>query len=191
MYSLILQVTNMLKKAQKEHFAGQNAGKLPINAPWSSPFWNCSRGGEYPDLRKHSAHLKPLRWISRVTRLAELVFGEPKDVFITMIENSVPYLPKDKPRYLMGIGSIDMILEGVARGVDMFDCVLPTRIARHGALIYLNTADSILKQAQYKKVTSVRIEEGCDAILAKTFTRAYLRHLYVSEEALVAPSLHP
>lgn len=147
------------------------------------------QGGEYPDLRRYSAEQTALLDFPGYA-IGGTSIGEPKDVFITMIDNSVPYLPKDKPRYLMGIGSIDMILEGVARGVDMFDCVLPTRIARHGAL-FTRGGRLNIKQAQYKSDFRP-IEEGCDCYTCKNFTRAYLRHLYVSEEALVARllSLH-
>ena len=106
--------------------------------------------------------------------------GEPKDVFIKMVEQSVKYLPHDKPRYLMGVGSIDFLLEGIERGVDMFDCVLPTRIARHGALMTSNGRVNI-RDAKYKEDFSP-LDANCDCYTCRNYTRAYLRHLYVSEE---------
>ncbi len=139
------------------------------------------QGGEYPDLRKYSA-LETVKLDFPGYAIGGTSIGEPKDVFITMIDNVLPYLPKDKPRYLMGIGSIDMILEGIARGVDMFDCVLPTRLARHGAL-FTATGRLNIKKAEFK-ADFTPIEEGCDCYTCQNFTRAYLRHLYVSDEAL-------
>lgn len=139
------------------------------------------QGGEYPDLRRYSAE-ETVKLDFPGYAIGGTSIGEPKDVFIQMVDYSVPYLPKDKPRYLMGIGSIDMILEGVARGVDMFDCVLPTRIARHGSL-FTKTGRLNIRKADYKE-DFTPIEEGCDCYTCQNFTRAYLRHLYVSQEAL-------
>jgi len=137
------------------------------------------QGSDFEDLRRLSA-----------TELAKMDFpgysiggtsiGEPKDVFIKMVEQSVKYLPHDKPRYLMGVGSIDFLLEGVERGVDMFDCVLPTRIARHGALMTSNGRVNI-RDAKYKEDFSP-LAANCDCYTCRNYTRAYLRHLYVSEE---------
>jgi queuine tRNA-ribosyltransferase len=139
------------------------------------------QGGEYPDLRRYSAE-ETVKLDFPGYAIGGTSIGEPKDVFIQMVDYSVPYLPKDKPRYLMGIGSIDMILEGVARGVDMFDCVLPTRIARHGSL-FTKTGRLNIRKADYKE-DFTPIEKGCDCYTCQNFTRAYLRHLYVSQEAL-------
>jgi len=137
------------------------------------------QGSDFGDLRRLSA-----------TELAKMDFpgysiggtsiGEPKDVFIKMVEQSVKYLPHDKPRYLMGVGSIDFLLEGIERGVDMFDCVLPTRIARHGALMTSNGRVNI-RDAKYKEDFSP-LDANCDCYTCRNYTRAYLRHLYVSEE---------
>lgn len=139
------------------------------------------QGGEFPDLRKYSA-IETAKLDFPGYAIGGTSIGEPKDVFITMVDNAVPYLPKDKPRYLMGIGSIDMILEGVARGVDMFDCVLPTRIARHGAVFSRHGRINIRK-AEYKE-DFTPLDPTCDCYTCKNYTRAYLRHLYVSQEAL-------
>ncbi len=139
------------------------------------------QGGEYEDLRKYSA-IETVKLDFPGYAIGGTSIGEPKDVFLKMVDYAIPYLPKDKPRYLMGIGSIDMILEGIARGVDMFDCVLPTRIARHGSL-YTKTGRLNIRKAEYKEDFNP-IEKDCDCYTCQNFTRAYLRHLYVSQEAL-------
>ncbi len=137
------------------------------------------QGGDYEDLRKMCAE-----------ELAKMDFpgysiggtsiGEPKEVCFRMIDYAVKYLPSDKPRYLMGVGSIDYLLGGIARGIDMFDCVLPTRLARHGALITHNGRVNI-RDAKYKEDFSP-LDEKCDCYCCKNYTKAYLRHLYVCDE---------
>lgn len=139
------------------------------------------QGGAYEDLRKMCA-----------LELASLPFdgysiggtsiGEPRDVYEKMVDYSVPYLPEDKPRYLMGVGSIDYILAGVERGVDMFDCVLPTRLARHGAL-YTSHGRVNIRDAKYKEDLSP-LDDNCDCYTCKNYTKSYLRHLYVCDEIL-------
>ncbi len=106
--------------------------------------------------------------------------GEPKEVMFRMVQYAIPYLPQDKPRYLMGVGSIDYILEGIAMGVDMFDCVLPTRIARHGALMTSKGRVNI-RDAKYAR-DFTPLDPECDCYTCKNFTKAYLRHLYKCEE---------
>lgn len=137
------------------------------------------QGGDYQDLREMCAQ-----------ELAKMDFpgysiggtsiGEPKEVCLRMVDYAVKYLPQDKPRYLMGVGSIDYLLEGIARGVDMFDCVLPTRLARHGALMTHNGRVNI-KNAQYKE-DFTPLDPQCDCYCCKNYTKAYLRHLYVCDE---------
>ena len=108
--------------------------------------------------------------------------GEPEPEMFAAVENSVPFLPKTHPRYAMGLGTPPQILEMIARGVDMFDCVLPTRLARNGTAF---TAGGTLnlKNAPFAEDTSP-IEEGCECYACKNFTRAYLRHLVKAEEIL-------
>ena len=137
------------------------------------------QGGDYEDLRYYCAQ-----------ELAKMDFpgysiggtsiGEPKDKCFEMVEWAVKYLPEDKPRYLMGVGSIDYLLGGIARGVDMFDCVLPTRLARHGALITSKGRVNI-KQEKYKE-DFTPLDPNCDCYCCKNYTKAYLRHLYVADE---------
>lgn len=138
------------------------------------------QGGEFADLRKYCAE-----------ELAKMDFpgysiggtsiGEPKEVMFKMVRDTVPYLPSDKPRYLMGVGSIDYILEGIAMGVDMFDCVLPTRIARHGALMTSKGRVNIRDQKYEEDFTP--LDDECDCYTCRNYTKAYLRHLYKCDEA--------
>jgi queuine tRNA-ribosyltransferase len=106
--------------------------------------------------------------------------GEPKEVCFRMIDYAIKYLPHEKPRYLMGVGSLDYLLEGIAKGVDMFDCVLPTRLARHGALMTSQGRVNI-RDAKYKE-DFTPLDPNCDCYCCKNYTRAYLRHLYVADE---------
>lgn len=139
------------------------------------------QGGAYEDLRKMCAlELSSLPFDGY--SIGGTSIGEPRDVYEKMIDYSVPYLPEDKPRYLMGVGSIDYILAGVERGVDMFDCVLPTRLARHGAL-YTSHGRVNIRDAKYKEDLSP-LDDNCDCYTCKNFTKSYLRHLYVSDEIL-------
>jgi len=139
------------------------------------------QGGEFEDLRRHCAE-ELVKMDFEGYSIGGTSIGEPKDVCFKMIDISVPYLPKDKPRYLMGVGSLDYILEGIARGIDMFDCVLPTRIARHGSL-FSSTGRINIRRAEYKD-DFMPIDENCDCYTCKNYTRAYLRHWYVANEAL-------
>ncbi len=140
------------------------------------------QGGAYKDLREFSA-----------TETVKLDFdgysiggvandNESKEDMYNAIDYSIPYLPEDKPRYLMGVGEPIDILEGVERGIDMFDCVLPTRIARHGNA-FTHSGKINLRNSKYKE-DFTPIEEGCDCYTCKNYTKAYIRHLLVSKEQL-------
>lgn len=102
--------------------------------------------------------------------------GEPKPVMYEMLEAAVPALPQDKPRYLMGVGSPDCLIEGVLRGVDMFDSVLPTRIARHGTVMTRQGNLTIRDQPFARDFEP--IEAGCPCYTCRHFSRAYIRHLF-------------
>ena len=138
------------------------------------------QGGEFPELRKHCAE-ELVKMDFPGYSIGGTSIGEPKEVFSKMLDYSVPYLPQDKPRYLMGVGSIDYLLEGIAKGIDMFDCVLPTRIARHGTLMTSQGRVNI-RRAQYQDDFSP-LDPECDCYTCKNYTKAYLRHLYVADEA--------
>ena len=138
------------------------------------------QGGEFPELRKHCAE-ELVKMNFTGYSIGGTSIGEPKEVFSKMLDYSVPYLPEDKPRYLMGVGSIDYLLEGIAKGIDMFDCVLPTRIARHGALMTSRGRVNIHK-TEYKD-DFTPLDPECDCYTCKNYTKAYLRHLYIADEA--------
>ncbi len=139
------------------------------------------QGVTYPDLRELSA--KQLMDIGfEGYAIGGLSVGEPKEEMHTCLDVLDPILPKDKARYLMGVGTPLDLIEGIARGVDMFDCVLPTRNARNGTL-YTSQGKINIKKAQFAEDDSP-LDPECDCYTCKTFTKAYLRHLYVSKELL-------
>ena len=111
-----------------------------------------------------------------------LSVGESKDIQNDVLSYTVPLLPKDKPRYLMGVGSPGAILDAVERGVDMFDCVLPTRIARHGTAM-TSKGRIIIKNKEYER-DFTSLDPKCDCYCCRNFTKAYLRHLIKANEML-------
>ncbi|MBR3299582.1 MAG: tRNA guanosine(34) transglycosylase Tgt [Clostridia bacterium] len=113
-----------------------------------------------------------------------LSVGEPKPVMYEMLEALMPYMPADKPHYLMGVGSPDCLVEGSIRGIDMFDCVLQTRSARNG-LAFTFDGKKMLRNAEFAHDTRP-IEEGCDCYACRNFSRAYIRHLIKAGEILAA-----
>ncbi len=141
------------------------------------------QGGEYEDLRKYCAE-ELVKMDFDGYSIGGTSIGEPKDVCFKMIDYAIKYLPEDKPRYLMGVGSLDYILEGIGKGIDMMDCVLPTRIARHGTLMTHKGRVNIRKEIYKEDFTT--LDDECDCYTCKNYTKAYLRHLYVSGEALGA-----
>ncbi len=113
-----------------------------------------------------------------------LSVGEPKELMWAMTEVTVPRLPADKPRYLMGVGTPEDLLEGVARGVDMFDCVLPSRTARNG-LLFTSRGRLVIKHARFQR-DDRPLDEACSCYTCRNYSRAYLRHLYQAREILAA-----
>ncbi|MBK7939974.1 MAG: tRNA guanosine(34) transglycosylase Tgt [Lewinellaceae bacterium] len=148
---------------------------------YSQTLFPIVQGSTYPELRKISAET-----IAAFGRdgnaIGGLSVGEPAEEMYAMTELVTDILPKDKPRYLMGVGTPENILECIARGIDMFDCVLPTRNARHGMLY---TADGIIniRNSRWKEDFSP-IDAGSPVPASRTHTRAYLRHLFINEEIL-------
>ena len=141
------------------------------------------QGGEYEDIRIHCCEeLTKLPFDGY--SIGGLSVGEPKEVENRVLEFTTPHLPENKPRYLMGVGSPGAILDGVERGIDMFDCVLPTRIARHGAAM-TSTGRKILKNKQFEK-QFIPLDSECDCYCCKYYTRAYLHHLVRADEMLGA-----
>ena len=139
------------------------------------------QGGEYQDLREYSAK-ETVKLNFDGYSIGGTSVGEDKVTMYKMIDYAIKYLPIDKPRYLMGVGEPIDLLEGVARGVDMFDCVLPTRLARHGNA-FTRHGRINLKNLKYKE-DFTPIEEGCDCYTCKNYTKAYIRHLITCDEML-------
>lgn len=139
------------------------------------------QGGMYQDLRRQSAE-QIVELDLPGYAIGGLSVGEPKELMLFVLDDCVDYLPKDKPRYLMGVGSPDYLFEGVERGVDMFDCVLPTRIARNGLAMTSHGRVNI-KNAAHEKDFST-LDPECDCYTCRNYSRAYLRHLYKSNEIL-------
>ena len=144
------------------------------------------QGGEFEDLRRYSATEMVKLDLPGYT-VGGTSVGEPKDKMYKMISDSTKYLPLDKPRYLMGVGDPIDILEGVVRGIDMFDCVLPTRIARHGNAFTRNGKIN-LKNAKFK-TDFTSVEDSCDCYTCKYYTKAYIRHLLICDEMLAGTLL--
>ena len=139
------------------------------------------QGGEFEDLRAYSAQ-ELVKMDFPGYSIGGTSVGESKETMYKMIDYAIKYLPLEKPRYLMGVGSTDAILEGVLRGVDMFDCVLPTRIARHGTLM-TSTGRLNIRNAKNERDFGP-IDAECDCYTCKNYSRAYLRHLIRCNEGL-------
>ncbi|MCJ7839921.1 tRNA guanosine(34) transglycosylase Tgt [Lederbergia sp. NSJ-179] len=137
------------------------------------------QGGEFKDLRKQSANdLVSLDFPGYA--VGGLSVGEPKDIMNKMLEFTTPLLPDNKPRYLMGVGSPDSLIDGSIRGIDMFDCVLPTRIARNGTVM-TSKGRLVVKNAAYARDFSP-IDDECDCYTCRNYSRAYIRHLIKCDE---------
>ena len=139
------------------------------------------QGGMYKDLRKQSAE-EIVELDLPGYAIGGLSVGEPKELMYEIMDDCVDYLPADKPRYLMGVGSPDCLFEGVERGIDMFDCVLPTRIARHGMAMTSQGRVNI-KNAKYER-DFTPLDPHCDCYTCRNYSKAYLRHLFKCDEIL-------
>lgn len=141
------------------------------------------QGNVFSDLRLKSLELaKP--YVKCGIAIGGLSVGEPKEKMYEMLEVIKDKLPQDSPHYLMGVGSPDCLIEGVLRGVDMFDCVLATRIARNGTA-FTSHGKVVIKNAQYKE-DFTPLDDNCDCECCKNYTKAYLRHLFNTGEILGA-----
>ncbi len=139
------------------------------------------QGGMYQDLREESAK-ELLKLDFPGYAIGGLSVGEPKELMYEVLEYTTPLLPKDKPRYLMGVGSPDALFEGVEKGIDMFDCVHPTRIGRNGTAMTSHGTVNI-KNAKYKE-DFAPLDTECSCYTCRKYTRAYLRHLFKANEIL-------
>ncbi|MGA0333664.1 MAG: tRNA guanosine(34) transglycosylase Tgt [Kiritimatiellia bacterium] len=139
------------------------------------------QGGAYPDLRAHCAsELVNIGFDGYA--IGGVSVGEPDELILPGVEASVKYLPESKARYLMGVGLLDQMLESIARGVDMFDCVLPTRIARNGSAV-TRRGRLAVRNAKWKEDPRP-LEEGCACYTCRNYTRSYIRHLLNCGELL-------
>ena len=147
------------------------------------------QGAFYDDLRKESA-----RVISSFDAVGYAIggvsVGEPTDIKNHFVELTAPLLPRLKPRYLMGVGTPEDLLDGILRGVDMFDCVLPTRNARHGSF-FTTEGRKIIKNKQFERDSSP-LDENCNCYACQNHTKAYIRHLFRVGEptAAILMSIH-
>ena len=151
---------------------------------WTSPnqaLFGIVQGAFYADLRVECA-----REMAKLDLpgfgIGGLSVGEPKEVMYDMLDRMMPYMPQQKPRYLMGVGSPDCLIEGVLRGVDMFDCVLATRVARNGT-VFTHDGRLVVRNARYAE-DFTPLDADCDCYACKNYTRAYIRHLFKAGEIL-------
>ena len=164
------RTTRWLKRCKEYHKNTENQSLFGI-----------MQGGMYKDLRKESAE-QIVDLDLPGYAIGGLSVGEPKEIMYDVMDECVEYLPKEKARYLMGVGSPDCLFEGVERGIDMFDCVLPTRIARHGMAMTSQGRINI-KNAKYAK-DFTPLDPNCDCYTCRNYSKAYLRHLFKADEIL-------
>lgn len=172
------RTTRWLERCVAEH---KRLNALPGCVNPEQMLFGINQGGTYPDIRvRHMQDIAKLDCDGYA--IGGLAVGEPTQTMYDIIDAVEPHMPKEKPRYLMGVGTPSNIIEGVARGVDFFDCVMPARNARHGKLFtwkgFLN-----IKNERFKLDTRP-LDDECSCPMCKNFSRAYLRHLFVSGEML-------
>lgn len=174
----IARTTRWLERCVIEH---KRLNELPDCVNPGQMLFGINQGGTYPDLRiRHMEDIAKLDCDGYA--IGGLAVGEPTQVMYDIIDAVEPHMPKDKPRYLMGVGTPSNIIEAVARGVDFFDCVMPARNARHGKL-YTWKGTINIKNEKYKLDTRP-IDETCTCPACQHFSRAYLRHLVTAGEML-------
>lgn len=167
-----------LERCKKEH---DRLGSLPDTVNPGQLLFGINQGATFRDLRIwHMQQIAKLDCDGYA--IGGLAVGEPTETMYEIIEAVEPYMPADKPRYLMGVGTPSNIIEGVARGVDFFDCVMPARNARHGKLFTWQGTMNI-KNAKYK-LDDGPLDPECDCPVCRNFSRAYIRHLFAAEEIL-------
>jgi queuine tRNA-ribosyltransferase len=172
-----------VERAMRLSLAWAERCKRAFHASADRALYGIVQGGALPKLRQESARSLVVMDFDGYA-IGGLAVGEPQDVMLAMLEASVPELPADKPRYLMGVGEPEDILEAVARGIDLFDCVLPTRAGRH-ALAYTRFGKINFKNARHAEDSRpLDHESACPA--ARDYSRAYLHHLVKANEILGA-----
>jgi queuine tRNA-ribosyltransferase len=160
---------------------GQPGAALPTGSEPTQALFGIVQGGMDRALRKESAE-RTIEIGFPGYAIGGLSVGEPRELTREIVESTLEHLPADKPRYLMGVGTPDEIVEYANLGIDMMDCVLPTRAARHG-LLFTSEGKISIKQARYAQDESP-LDPDCNCRVCQRYSRAYLRHLYASNEVL-------
>jgi queuine tRNA-ribosyltransferase len=160
---------------------GRTKASVPTHAGKTQSLFGIVQGGMDRALRKESAE-RTIEIGFPGYAIGGLSVGEPRELTREIVESTLEYLPKDKPRYLMGVGTPEEIVEYAGLGVDMMDCVLPTRAARHG-LLFTSEGKVSIKQARYAQDAG-QLDPKCGCRVCQRYSRAYLRHLYASNEVL-------
>ena len=172
------RTTRWLKRCKTEM---DRLNSLPETINKNQLLFGINQGCTYDDLRvKHMQEIAELDLDGYA--IGGLAVGEPKEIMYRIISAVEPYMPKDKIRYLMGVGTPGNIIEAVKRGVDLFDCVMPSRNARHGHLFTWHGIIN-LNNAKYER-DNTPIDEECDCPVCQTYSKAYIRHLFKAKEVL-------
>ena len=174
-------VTAALGCPVEQSSTGSGAGSSPSGQAAEQSLFGIVQGGMDRALRRESA-LRTIEIGFPGYAIGGLSVGEPRELTREIVESTLEHLPKDKPRYLMGVGTPEEIVEYANLGVDMMDCVLPTRAARHG-LLFTSEGKVSIKQARYAQ-DGGPLDPNCPCRVCQRYTRAYLRHLYASNEVL-------
>ena len=163
--------------------------KRSLTARRDSALFGIVQGGIHLDLRKRSVEEIAAMDFDGIA-IGGVSVGEPKEEMFSIVDYTTPLLPADKPRYLMGVGTPEDLVNGVAAGIDMFDCVMPTRNARNGSL-FTSAGKVAIKNAKYADDQGP-LDPNCSCVTCRTVSRAYLRHLYVNDEiaAMVYNTIH-
>ena len=161
--------------------SGRTKASVPTHRGQTQALFGIVQGGMDRSLRKESAE-RTIEIGFPGYAIGGLSVGEPRELTREIVESTLEYLPKDKPRYLMGVGTPEEIVEYANLGIDMMDCVLPTRAARHG-LLFTSEGKVSIKQARYAQDQGP-LDANCECRVCQRYSRAYLRHLYASNEVL-------
>ena len=170
-----------LKSAENLQISDEGAAKAAPLQGQTQVLFGIVQGGMFPDLRRESAQ-RTVELDFPGYAIGGLSVGEPRPMTYEMVDNAIRFLPEDKPRYLMGVGTPEEIVHYVAQGVDMMDCVLPTRAARHG-LLFTSQGRITIKNAIFA-ADEGPVDPACGCKVCARYSRAYLRHLYSSNELL-------
>lgn len=189
-----LELTTRWAQRCKKYFDKKN---LKLKKNERALLFGIVQGGTYKDLRKKSAK-QLLKIDFDGFAIGGVSVGEPSKKMFQAVDCTAPLLPKDKPRYLMGVGKPEEVVGAVARGIDMFDCVIPTRNARHGTIYKFTTQSDIINISKnpkmFYKIVHIKnekfksdkkpIDHNCSCFTCQNYSRAYLRHLFASKELL-------